>query len=59
MKQAGSHQSFTLLHASFLLGLFFDPEDGGGMFARNVGLFPMNYTALYSRIYWTFIMQVY
>jgi hypothetical protein len=26
-----------MLHAGFLLGLFFDPEDGGDMFLRNVG----------------------
>jgi hypothetical protein len=26
-----------LLHAGFLLDLFFDPEDGGNMFPRNVG----------------------
>jgi hypothetical protein len=25
-----------LLYAGFLLGLFFDPEDGGNMFLRNV-----------------------
>jgi hypothetical protein len=25
-----------LLHVGFLLGLFFDPEDGGDMFLRNV-----------------------
>jgi hypothetical protein len=24
-------------HAGFLLSLFFDPEDGGDMFLRNVG----------------------
>jgi hypothetical protein len=24
-------------HAGFLLGLFFDPEDGGDIFIRNVG----------------------
>jgi hypothetical protein len=27
----------TCFHAGFLLGLFFDPEDGGDMFLRNVG----------------------
>jgi hypothetical protein len=26
----------TCLHVGFLLGLFFDPEDGGDMFLRNV-----------------------
>jgi hypothetical protein len=26
-----------LLHAGFLLGLFFNYEDGGGLFFRNVG----------------------
>jgi hypothetical protein len=26
----------TCFHAGFLLGLFFDPEDGGDMFLRNV-----------------------
>jgi hypothetical protein len=26
----------TYFHAGFLLGLFFDPEDGGDMFIRNV-----------------------
>jgi hypothetical protein len=26
-----------LLHAGFLLGLFFDPEDSGDMFLRNIG----------------------
>jgi hypothetical protein len=25
-----------LLHAAFLFGLFFDPEDGGDIFLRNV-----------------------
>jgi hypothetical protein len=27
----------TCFHAGFLLALFFDPEDGGDMFLRNVG----------------------
>jgi hypothetical protein len=39
----------TCFHANFLLGLFFDPEDGGDMFLRNVGWLSMDYTALYSR----------
>jgi hypothetical protein len=32
--EAGSNQN--LLHADFILGLFFDPEDGGDMFLRDV-----------------------
>jgi hypothetical protein len=27
----------NFFHAGFLLGLFFDPEDGGDMFLRNIG----------------------
>jgi hypothetical protein len=27
----------TYFHAGFLLGLFFNPEDGGGMFLRDFG----------------------
>jgi hypothetical protein len=34
------NRRFVLLvacfHAGFLLGLFFDPEDGGDMFLRNI-----------------------
>jgi hypothetical protein len=26
-----------LLHVDFLLGLFFDPEDGDDIFSRNIG----------------------
>jgi hypothetical protein len=37
--------SFTFLPFIFL-GLF-DPEDGGGVFLRNVGLLSTRYTALY------------
>jgi hypothetical protein len=38
-----------MLHAGFLLGVFFDPEDGGDMFLRNFGLLPTDYMALYHR----------
>jgi hypothetical protein len=40
MKQvASSDSSFNmkLLHAAFLLGLLFDPDDGDDMFFRNIG----------------------
>jgi hypothetical protein len=33
----GTCLAFYLLHAGSLLGLFFNPEDGGGMILRNVG----------------------
>jgi hypothetical protein len=35
--------------SSFLLGLFFDPEDGGDMFLGKVGWFSTDYTDLYLR----------
>jgi hypothetical protein len=36
----------TCFHAGILLGLF-NPEDGGDIFLRNVGLLSTDYTAVY------------
>jgi hypothetical protein len=41
----------SCFHAGSLLGLFFDPEEGGDMFLRNVVWLLTDYTALYHRIY--------
>jgi hypothetical protein len=38
-----------LLHAGFLNGIVFDPEDGGNMFLRNVSWLWTDYTTLYAR----------
>jgi hypothetical protein len=38
-----------MLHAGFLLVLFFDPEDGGDVFLRNVGRLSTDYASLYPR----------
>jgi hypothetical protein len=45
----GSFCLATCSHASFLLWLIFDPENGGDTFFRNVGSF-MDYTALHGAI---------
>jgi hypothetical protein len=39
------------LHVGFLLSLLFDPEDGSGIFFRNVDWLSPDYTVLYSRRY--------
>jgi hypothetical protein len=48
---AESQPTFVTLvayfHVGFLLGLFFDSEDGSYMFLRNVGRLPTVYMALY------------
>jgi hypothetical protein len=38
-----------LLHAGFLLGLLFNPEDGGDILLRNFGWLSKDYTALYPK----------
>jgi hypothetical protein len=40
---------FYLLHAGFLLGIFFDPEDGCAMFLSNTDQLSTDYTVLYPR----------
>jgi hypothetical protein len=44
MKQVAS-----IIHAGFVLDLFFDPEDEGDMFLRNDGRLATDYTALCPR----------
>jgi hypothetical protein len=46
---SGSTLLATCFQAGFLLGLFFDPEDGDDMFLRNVSWPSTDYTALYPR----------
>jgi hypothetical protein len=43
-EEAGREQKSVLL-ATFLVGFFLDPEDGGSMFLRNVSELLPNYTA--------------
>jgi hypothetical protein len=49
-KSKKSHVCY-LLYLGFLLGLFFDPEDGGDIFFRNIGSLSTDYTMLYLRRY--------
>jgi hypothetical protein len=37
----------SCFHAGFLLGLFFDSDDEGDMFLRNISIPSTDYTALY------------
>jgi hypothetical protein len=39
----------TYFEAGFLLGLFFESEDGGDMFLRNFCRFTTDYATLYPR----------
>jgi hypothetical protein len=48
-KSVGKQVASRAFHAGFLLGLFFDPEDGDGMFLQNVSSLSMDYMALYPR----------
>jgi hypothetical protein len=38
-----------LLPAGFFIGYFFDPEDEGDIYLRNVGCFATDYTGVYPR----------
>jgi hypothetical protein len=50
MEGRGKHSCyFCLLFAGYLLGLLFDPEDGGDTFLRKVSEFLPDYTALHFR----------
>jgi hypothetical protein len=42
---------FYRLHAGLLFGVFYDLEDGGDIFIRNLGWISAEYTALYPRRY--------
>jgi hypothetical protein len=44
-----SEEGALQLHAGFLLGLLFSPEDVSNIFLRNAGLLSQDYTALYPR----------
>jgi hypothetical protein len=48
-KPASSLQKENMLHAGFLLGLLFNPEDGSDMFFRNVCGLSTGYMALCPR----------
>jgi hypothetical protein len=41
--------AYYLRHADFLLGLFYDREDGGDMFLRNIDWISKDFSSLYTR----------
>jgi hypothetical protein len=43
------HRLAICFYAGILLRLFFDPEDGGDIFLRNIGWLSADYTTLYPR----------
>jgi hypothetical protein len=45
----GFKEKYICNMAAKVDGLFFDPEDGGAMFLRNVGCYTTDYTASYPR----------
>jgi hypothetical protein len=49
MKTITGNNIVNNLLARWFAGLFFDPEDGGAMFLRNVGCYTTDYTASYPR----------
>jgi hypothetical protein len=50
MKQA-AHSAFCVVHAGFLSGLFFDPEDWGDMFLQNISWYSWDYMESYAKRY--------
>jgi hypothetical protein len=48
MKSSG-RAGAACFHAGFLLGLFFDPEDGVDIFLLSIGRLSTDYMALYKR----------
>jgi hypothetical protein len=49
VEEETKEETITKQVAGFLLGLFFDPEDGGDMFVRNISRLITHYTALHPK----------
>jgi hypothetical protein len=45
-KNKPSKKACYMLHAGFLLGLFFHPEDGGNLLLQNIGWLSVDYMEL-------------